>query len=79
MNDLNSVEDLRAFLATEMKRASNGESTPASANAVANLGGKIMGTVKMTLEYCKMTGQTPYIEFINLSNMKKNKQLEGKK
>lgn len=72
MADLQNMDDLRNFLTNEMKKASNGESTPAAANAVANLGGKIMGTIKMTLEYCKMTGQTPYIPFITTENKKKS-------
>lgn len=61
---LENMDDLRVFIAQELEKVSNGQSTPAAANAVANLGGKMMQTVKMTLEYCKMTGQTPYIPFI---------------
>lgn len=66
MKDLQNMDDLRNFLSEEMRKVSSGDSTPAAANAVANIGGKIMQTVKMTLEYCKMTGQTPYIPFINI-------------
>lgn len=72
MQNLQNMDDLRDFLANEMKRVSSGDSTPASANAVANLGGKMIGTIKMTLEYCKMTGQTPYIPFITTENKKKS-------
>ncbi len=64
MKDLNNIDDLRQFLIDELKKVSSGESTPAAANAMANIGGKVMQSVKMTLEYCRMTGQTPYIPFI---------------
>lgn len=77
MTNLQNMDDLRSFLSEEMKKVSSGESTPAAANAVANIGGKIMQTVKMTLEYCRMTGQTPYIPFINIKK-EETKKLESK-
>jgi len=61
---INNVEELRSFLADELERVSGGETTPAAANASANLAGKILSSVKMELEYNKMVGATPQIGFL---------------
>ena len=61
---INNVEELRSFLAGELERVSGGETTPAAANASANLAGKILSSVKMELEYNKMVGATPQIGFL---------------
>jgi hypothetical protein len=66
--DLNT---LRESLATELKKVSSGESTPASANAFANLAGKILSSVKLELEYNKMAGTTPNIPFIKIQEQQK--------
>lgn len=78
MSDLNNIEDLRSFLANELKRVSSGESTPASANASANLAGKILSSVKMELEYNKMAGTTPHIDFIKTHPKTEIKEIEKK-
>lgn len=61
---INNVEELRSFLASELERVSAGTVTPASANASANLAGKMLSSVKMELEYNKMVGVTPQIGFL---------------
>lgn len=61
---INNVEDLRAFLTEELQRVSGGDITPAVANASANLAGKVLSSVKMELEYNKMTGASPNIAFL---------------
>ena len=61
---INNVEQLRDFLANELERVSAGGTTPAAANASANLAGKILSSVKMELEYNKMAGSTPNIGFL---------------
>jgi hypothetical protein len=76
MSDINTINDLRDSLANELKRISSGETTPASANAYANICGKILSSVKLELEYNKMVGTTPKIDFIISQN--KEKQLENK-
>ena len=75
--EIMNLNDLREFLATELKRCSNGESTPATANASANLAGKILSSVKLELEYNKMAGTTPKIDFIKVGKPDQ-KQLEVK-
>lgn len=62
---MQTINDLRNFILEEMNRLKNQESTPASANAAANLAGKVISSVKMELEYNKMVGATPSIPFLN--------------
>jgi len=61
---ISNVEELRNYLANELERVSSGQTTPAAANASANLAGKILSSVKMELEYNKMVGSTPKIGFL---------------
>lgn len=61
---IKNVEELRDFLSNELERVSSGDTTPAAANASANLAGKILSSVKMELEYNKMAGATPNIGFL---------------
>lgn len=72
---IKTVEELRDFLSIEMERLKNGETTPANANASANLSGKILSSVKMELEYNKMVGTSPNIVFLSSD---KQKSLEKK-
>lgn len=61
---INNVDELRSYLSNELERVSSGQTTPAAANASANLAGKILSSVKMELEYNKMVGATPQIGFL---------------
>lgn len=64
MSKLENMNDLRNFIADEMRKASEKDSTPAAANAVANLAGKLISTIKIEMEYNKMLGTTPNIPFV---------------
>jgi hypothetical protein len=75
---IQNVEELRDFLAQELDRVREGKATPASANASANLAGKILSSVKLELEHNKMAGATPNIGFLGKSTKNKLKQLEEK-
>lgn len=61
---ITNVEELREFLSKELVRVSTGEITPATANASANLAGKVLSSVKMELEYNRMAGASPNIAFL---------------
>lgn len=61
---IKNVEELRDFLSEELERLRRKESTPASANASANIAGKIMSSAKMELEHNKMMGAIPNIKFL---------------
>ena len=63
--NITTINDLRDFIASELKKVSEGSTTPANANAVANLAGKMLSSVKLELEYNKICGSTPNIAFIN--------------
>lgn len=69
--------DIRKFLCDEMNKVSTAESTPAIANACANLAGKVLQSVKMELEYSRMTGVNTEIKFLN-GITSKIKKLENK-
>lgn len=75
---ISNVEELRAFLSSELERVSGGETTPAAANASVNLAGKILGSIKMELEYNKMVGAHPQIAFLKGFNDKVKKIVHDK-
>lgn len=81
---IENTDDLRFALANELKKVATGQSTPAAANAFANLSGKILSSVKLELEYNKLAGLKPNIEFIKSISkqiplgIKKNDTLQGK-
>lgn len=68
---IKTIDELREFLAIEMERLKNGDTTPANANASANLSGKILSSVKMELEYNRMIGATPIISFLDSESKQK--------
>jgi hypothetical protein len=65
---VNNYNDLRKFMIEEIEMQRKGESTPAKVNSVANMAGKINATIKTELEYNKMTGNVPSIDFLNHLN-----------
>ena len=58
------INELRTILVAELRGLQAGTTTPDVANAITNVSGKIMATVKLEMEYCKMVGKTPDIDFI---------------
>jgi hypothetical protein len=73
---ITNVDELREFLSKEMEKVSSGESTPANANAQANLAGKIIQSVKIELDYNKMVGANPSIKFLG-EKLGRHKALTG--
>jgi hypothetical protein len=61
---IQTVDNLRNFLADQLERVAAGEITPAVANSQANIAGKMISSVKMQLEYNKMTGANNEISFL---------------
>jgi len=61
---IKNVEELREFLSNEMSKLANGEATPSSVNAMANLAGKMLQSVKLEVEYNRIVGATPNIDFL---------------
>lgn len=58
------VDDIRTILLEEIQNIRNGKTTAANVNAIVNATGKILTTVKMEIEYNKLIGKTPHIDFI---------------
>ena len=65
MEGIKTVNDLRVILAEEIEKIRSGNTTAANVNAIVNATGKILTTVKMEIEYNKLIGRTPNIDFIN--------------
>ena len=64
MEAIKTVNDLRVILAEEIEKIRSGKTTAANVNAIVNATGKILTTVKMEIEYAKLIGKTPHIDFI---------------
>ncbi len=64
---IKNASDLREILAEEIHKVRNEQTTAASVNAIVNASGKILITVKMELDYAKLLGITPKIDFIKLT------------
>lgn len=65
MDSVKTINDLRAILADEIEKIRSGATTAANVNAIVNATGKILTTVKMEIEYNKLIGKTPNIDFIS--------------
>lgn len=78
MKDIKTVEDVRNSLAAEFQKLVTKESTPAIANAASNLAGKIFNSIKLELEYNRMIGTTPHIDFIKTQKVEPKKLEEAK-
>ena len=65
MQAILNVNDIRTILSEEIVRIRAGETTAANMNAIVNATGKILTTVKMEIEYNKLIGKTPNIEFVS--------------
>ena len=59
-----TINDLRIILSEEIEKLRNGETSAANVNAVTNATGKILSTVKLEMEYIKLTGGLPDIPFL---------------
>lgn len=67
------ITSLRTILAEEINKLRAGETTPANVNAITNATGKILSTVKLEMEYRKLLGKVPDINFIDIPNRKQIK------
>ena len=57
-----TIAELRETITSIIRRLESGETTPAVANGIANLGGKLLGTYKLQIEYARILGKTPHID-----------------
>jgi hypothetical protein len=68
MREPMGLDEIRAILSDEIDRLRSDESTPAQANAITNAVGKILSTVKLEMEYQRLTGRKANIALLNGSN-----------
>lgn len=73
---INNTIDLRNHLANVLEQVASGKITPAAANAAANVAGKVLSTVKMELDFSKVTGAQPSIDFLKHLPKSQHAQLE---
>ena len=62
--EVKTMDDLRMILSEQINRLKQGNTTAANVNAITNATGKILSTIKLEMEYAKLTGRKPIIPFI---------------
>ena len=63
--DTLTLNELRGILSDEIKRLRDGDTSAASANAVSNATGKILSSIKLEMEYQKLTGRKANIPMLS--------------
>lgn len=59
-----TLNDLRQILSEEIDKIREGKTSAANVNAITNATGKILSSVKLEMEYVKLLGKVPRIDFI---------------
>lgn len=52
-----TLDELRQVLSDEIRKIQTGQTTAASVNAISNATGKILSSVKLQMEYYRLTGK----------------------
>ena len=73
MEAITTVNDLRKILAEEIGKDRSGDTTAANVNAIVNASGKILTTIKMEIDYAKLSGKPLTIGWLD-AEAKKNDQ-----
>lgn len=63
--DVMTLEEMRAILSDEVRRVRANETTPAAANAVSNATGKILSSLRLEMEYARLTGTKRDIKMLS--------------
>jgi len=63
-----NMNQLIAFMAEELVKLRNGETTPESANAVANISEKIIAGVQTEISYHEVKGGNFNVKFMEAEN-----------
>lgn len=56
-----NMAQMRAILWQSIEGIRSGKSSPSQVNAISNACGKFLGTIKLEIEYHKLSGKTPTI------------------
>ena len=59
-----SMEDVRVVLSQTIRGLQAKDMTAGNANAICNVVGKLLSSVKLELEYQRLTGQNPNIPML---------------
>lgn len=73
MEAITTVNDLRKILAEEISKVRSGDTTAANVNAIVNASGKILTTIKMEIDYAKLSGKPLTLSWLD-AEAKKNDQ-----
>ncbi len=66
-----TLVDLRKILSEEIDKIRNGKTIAANVNAISNATGKILSSVRLEMEYAKLLGKTPKIDYVQQLKDKK--------
>ncbi len=61
---MRNVGELREILSEEIDKLRESKTTPTVVNAICNATGKILTSVRLQMEYCKLLGKKPRITFL---------------
>jgi len=67
---MKTMKEIREILCEEIDNLRSKKTTPANVNAIVNATGKILTTVKMEIEYAKLSNRTFNSSFIQLEDSK---------
>ena len=65
-----SLGNIREVLWEEVAQLKSGNTSPANVNAICNATGKILSSVKIEMEFAKLTGQAPRIDMLAAPELK---------
>jgi 3-methyladenine DNA glycosylase Mpg len=68
---IKNMNDIRAILCDEIEKLRDNKTTAANVNAVTNATGKILSTIKLEMEYAKLTNKNPVSTFVQLEDKPK--------
>jgi hypothetical protein len=76
---MKTMHELREMLSEEIDSIRAKKTTPGAVNAICNATGKFLSTIKLEMEFAKMIGKEPSINFIKLMDRPSETQLPVKK
>jgi hypothetical protein len=62
-----TLNELRVVLSDNIRNVQAGSTAPASANAITTAVGTLLRSVKLEMEYFRLTGKTPNIPLLDAS------------
>ena len=60
-----NIEKMRTILSEQLVQLRSGKKDVKVANAMCNTAGKIIGCIRLELEYAKLIGATPTMKFLS--------------